>query len=618
MVPRRVALILGVVAAGALTAADAPIERRPYRIRAWVVVDPSCRLDAPTRGELIRRWRTLVSRHVGAPWALEVAEGEGPLAAVAGLDDLRAEAVASAVTGLDRGWVIVIREGPEGCEMQGRALDAGSGTLGPKVTRAAPFRDDLPRSLFALGLDLFEPSAEVGEESAGVVTLRVQGAALPVADPAAAVVAPGRVFRPFRVFEKPDGSTLRLDAIRSTYIKINAVDGGIARGRVVSAYANPLTRKVVQRNRLIALGVRPSAVETRLRFLGPPPEKSPAAGYSLTARAAPEALPREVGTTDREGRVVLKPGFADGLTILRLMAADVEPLAEFPLIPGEAAEERTIVLAGLMADAVAFQTKLVALRDEIVDLVARRSRLESLLKSRAEGEAWDDVKGLLDDYGKLATRKAIDARLQRLEADARARQTPKNAVLTKSAQVLLADTKGLVDRYLDDEAIKIFDEAYRSSRAPGAGKVALPSKGSGDDSLIQGLWRLDADATGATQSLAFLGTGATITPATGEALRGTFKLDATHAPKGIDLALEGQPFPLLGIYELSARELRVCLAPAGQARPSRFEAPADSGLRLYTYRKGGKAVAATPTVTPPPEPPQPRPRPAPAASGSPF
>ena len=607
MVCRRVALILGLLATTA-TAADTPIERRPYRIRAWVVVDPSCRLDGPARSELIRRWKGLVDRHVGAPWSLEVAEGEGPLATASGLDDLKAEAVATACAGLDRGWVIALREGESGCLLEGRALDIASGTLGPVVPRAAPFRGDLPRALLGLGLDLFEPSAEVGEESAGVVTLRVQGAALPGGG--APIVGPGRVFRAFRVFEKPDGSTIRLDAIRSTYIKVNSVENGIARGRVVSAYANPLTRKVVQRNRLIALGVRPSAAESRLRFLGPPPEKAPAAGYSLTARAAPEAAPREVGTTDREGHVTLKPGFADGLTILRLMAADVEPLAEFPFMPGEAAQERTIVLASLMGDAVAFQTRLVALRDEIVDLVARRSRLESLLKSRAEGEAWDDVKTLLDDHGKLATRASVDARLQKLEADARARQTPKNAVLTRSAQVLLADTKGLVDRYLDDEAVKIYDEAYRASKSPGVGKVALPSKAAADDPVIQGLWRLEG---GGNQTIQFRRDAATITPATGDPLRGTFRLDATHLPKGIDLTLEGQPFPLLGIYELTARELRLCLAPAGQARPSRFAAPVDSGLKLYLYRKG---AAAAENAAPPAEAPKARPAPPPA--GSPF
>ena len=45
--------------------------------------------------------------------------------------------------------------------------------------------------------------------------------------------------------------------------------------------------------------------------------------------------------TDRAGRIVLKPGFASGLVILRLLAADSEPMVEFPVMPGESGENAT-------------------------------------------------------------------------------------------------------------------------------------------------------------------------------------------------------------------------------------------------------------------------------------
>ena len=50
-----------------------PIERRPYKIRAWVSVDPDSRIDVRGRDQLIADWRSLVRRFVGAPWVLEVA-----------------------------------------------------------------------------------------------------------------------------------------------------------------------------------------------------------------------------------------------------------------------------------------------------------------------------------------------------------------------------------------------------------------------------------------------------------------------------------------------------------------------------------------------------------------
>ena len=39
--------------------------------------------------------------------------------------------------------------------------------------------------------------------------------------------------------------------------------------------------------------------------------------------------------TDRSGRIVLHPGFANGLVILRLLAGNVEPMVELPIMPGE-------------------------------------------------------------------------------------------------------------------------------------------------------------------------------------------------------------------------------------------------------------------------------------------
>ena len=73
--------------------------------------------------------------------------------------------------------------------------------------------------------------------------------------------------------------------------------------------------------------------------------------------------------TDRGGRIVLKPGFADGLVILRLLAGNVEPVREFPIMPGESSEERTIPFDPRY-QCVALEAEVDSLRDEVVDLIA--------------------------------------------------------------------------------------------------------------------------------------------------------------------------------------------------------------------------------------------------------
>ena len=121
---------------------------------------------------------------------------------------------------------------------------------------------------------------------------------------------------------------------------------------------------------MVGVGVKPGNSPMKLRFVTKP-DRTPAAGYTLTARLVPDGQPRELGLTDRAGRIVLKPGFAEGLVILRLLAGNVEPMVEFPIMPGESAEELTIPFEPKPLT-VALEAQLDSLRDEVVDLVALR------------------------------------------------------------------------------------------------------------------------------------------------------------------------------------------------------------------------------------------------------
>jgi hypothetical protein len=445
-----------------------PIESRPYKIRAWISADPQARLDPRRRDALVISWRVLIRRFVGAPWDVEVAAGDGPLAGAA-LDAVSPESVAPLASGCDKAWLIRIEpsETGPGFSLSGREFDATLGLLGPIRRRPAPFVLDAPRSLYLLALDLFSPLAEIGPPSGGGVVVTVQAAALPTADPGARLVSVGSTFRPHWIFFHPDGSVLRIRDVPFTYLRVEGLDGAAARCAIVSGLRNPLPRQVAGRYRLVALGVKPRAQPTRLRFVVDP-DKGPAPGYVLTARSVPDGPPREVGTTDREGRVVLPAGFADELVLLRLLAGDAEPLVEFPALPGEVAEERTIPIV-LKPLPVALEARLNALGDEIVDLIARRALLEARLKTRVDGNAWDDAKALLDEYRTLPPRSSFEQRLAQLKDEAAHQQAEtKTPVLTRTAQAQLADTDALIVRYLDDEAFRAYDDALRQAQAPTA------------------------------------------------------------------------------------------------------------------------------------------------------
>ncbi len=450
--------MFAILATCGLTKAAAPtpsIEQRPYRIRAVVSFDPATRIDVVTRSRLVDAWQSLAHRFVGAAWDIQVADPDSPADA---LDPSSAAAIDLKPLGKDVDKVWLIRGEVDGgaLVLSGRELDVATGWLGSLHLRKVGIISDLPRELFRLSDAMFAPFAEIGEPVGDRVPLRVQGVAVGGGGDRVAPV--GSVFRPIRVFLKEDGAVADVQKILHSYLRVDARDEAKTITTLIRGVRDPLTKRVVRKNRLIALGIKPAAFPTRLRFVHRP-DQSPGAGYSLTFRPVEKGLPREIATTDREGRVALPPGFANELVILRLIAGKAEPMVELPVMPGETDEELTISFDPRPAT-IALETQLDSLRDAIVDLVAVRSRLERRMKARETGEDWKGVEEALVEYRKLPGRETFAKRLEHLQEDAVAREAKtKQAILTKTARAQFADTKGLLDRYLDDELFRAYEDA---------------------------------------------------------------------------------------------------------------------------------------------------------------
>ena len=122
--------------------------------------------------------------------------------------------------------------------------------------------------------------------------------------------------------------------------------------------------------------------------------------------------------------------------------------------------------------------------------------------------------------------------------------------------------------------------------------VAAGGARASDQDTVQGTWKLVAGIrdgkpmTGADvdRKLTIQGNHYTLTaPAQPTPIdAGTFQLNESVSPKQVDLSVEEGPNKgqtMLGIYEIRAgNRHRVCLAPPGAARPTKFESTAGSGL----------------------------------------
>ena len=173
---------------------------------------------------------------------------------------------------------------------------------------------------------------------------------------------------------------------------------------------------------------------------------------------------------------MLKPGFADGLVVLRLLAGNVEPVVELPVMPGESSEERSIPFDPRYRS-VALEAEVDAMRDEVVDLIALRARLEARMKARLEGEDWDGLGDALKEFARLTPREEYAKRLAEIKERATKQQAElKEAILTKNAQAQINELQAMIDRYLDDEAYKAYQDALARGRTEEGEKAKARAK----------------------------------------------------------------------------------------------------------------------------------------------
>jgi hypothetical protein len=144
---------------------------------------------------------------------------------------------------------------------------------------------------------------------------------------------------------------------------------------------------------------------------------------------------------------------------------------------GESSEEREISVAPLPL-AAKYQSRLDALRDEVVDQVALRGRLERMLQARLDGEDWAGLEGLLKEYAALPAPKTFGDALAKMkdEATKESFETSKSTVLTKNLQAQFSDLEALIDGYLNNEAYGAFSEVLQKKKKDDAEAAKLAAK----------------------------------------------------------------------------------------------------------------------------------------------
>jgi hypothetical protein len=178
--------------------------------------------------------------------------------------------------------------------------------------------------------------------------------------------------------------------------------------------------------------------------------------YEVHAQNVGEESLALVGQSDRNGEIVVSPGSTPlqlltvkhgGAVLARLPVVSVaEPKLEVPLPDDDVRLQAEL--------------RLAALREEIIDVVARRNILIARTKQEIDKNHLDQAQGLLNTLDQLPGRPQFNQLLSR-EARLHRSEDPH---VQKNIDLMISATQDVLGRYLDSEPISAAHDALRAAR----------------------------------------------------------------------------------------------------------------------------------------------------------
>lgn len=450
----------------AVTDAKAAWEYAPYRIEVLTAALNPADLNTADAARLHERLQKLSAAYVGAPWTLNARSALGLLRAemLTRFDDLSVEIVREALpdeVDADKLMLVLLSRDAGGWQIAVRELDLRTFHISPVIRVSDVAHSALAEQLLAALVSAFSPTARLGPADRNTVRGQLQAAQLAIDADSPVLVAPGEALLPFLRRNDRLGHAQPHDvqAIPWTVLELQQRDAAAIECRVHSAHVNPLGGK--SRLRLVryaqATRYPPRTVQLALQTPGDDP--APLVGYELVRRDGQTGRVVVLGETDAAGIATLPPA-EEAWRLLYVRHGD-RLLARLPIIRGARgrydvplhSDDARLAAAGFAA----------ALRQEIIDTLARRQLLATRIHRRIAEGRLDDAQTLLDEFRRLDSARQFQQRL----ADARRELFADNARSQQLIDQMFAEIRDAAARYLDPDEPSALETELSQARAAG-------------------------------------------------------------------------------------------------------------------------------------------------------
>lgn len=437
-------------------------EITPYRVSLAVAADRGD-LSTDEQAQLEQRLVEQAAAHIGSGWQLSLAAPSAALRAEmrVRLDELTAEqllALDPAASVCDKRVLVVLSRSGSDDVVAVRELDVTTRQLGPRITRRTASRRLLAGTVLDAICAAFAPLVELDRATGNSIVGRIRAAAL-VDDPhAPLVVSPGTPLLPVLRIDDRLGRTTpdQVSALPLTILNVVAREQGIVQCEIHCAGRHRLAARASLRLSRLGLAVRTTEHSTRIVLQAAGSSAAPLVDYDLVEPGARPGQVQRVARTNAQGVAVIA---ADARPWRLLYVRQGEHLlARLPLVTGQQRE----ILVSLPSNDVRLRAEgfVAALRQAVIDTVARRQILAARLRQRIAAGQMDEAQRVLEELQRLPTSRQFTERLQA----ARTQLVADNARAQQHIEELLRDTQVSLTQYLDPSEIDRLETQLTQAR----------------------------------------------------------------------------------------------------------------------------------------------------------
>jgi hypothetical protein len=438
---------------------------QPYRIHAIVAVDLPGGIAEQVGSTLPTYLERRVVAGIGPLWSVhvELATGDMRHRVLTQLAAVPTTPPADVpLNGIDKIVFISVTCSADGYDLAAREYDTFVERWSTTLRREIQQAEALPESVFALLCDAVSPLAEfdVVPDDEKRVSLRPRGAALMRAGGSELWARPGDVLLPILRRTTRSGQLVE-DGIRVvpwTYLQVDERKEDEVFAEIKSGTRRPFGIRRQGRVEQIAIVLRPDPAETILKLRSRITDTKPLVGYEIFAQndpKKPESLAR-LGATDRNGTLAVPPAKNALRTIFIKNGGRM--LARLPVVPGLVPE----IDVPLPDDdaRLAAETQLSALREDLIDVVARRNILMARVRQKIKDKDFEGAEKLLAEINELPGRSQFNLEL----TSAARRMRSNDPQIQRRIDHLFEGTQAALTQYLDTRPISELSAELRAAQ----------------------------------------------------------------------------------------------------------------------------------------------------------